>query len=404
MLIPSIDLLDGQTVQLVGGQTKALEAGPPAPIAARFGVAGEVAVIDLSAALGRGNNRGLIEGLLATTRCRVGGGIRDLETAIAWLDKGAEKVILGTRAVPEILREIPRDRVIAAVDALSGEVVVDGWRTRTGERLEDRIRALAPHVGGFLVTFVEREGRLAGSAIDRVPAVVAAAGQARVTIAGGVTTEEEIREIDRLGADAQVGMALYTGRISLGAAVAAPLQGDGPWPTVITDQAGLALAVGLSTKDSLIAAVESRRVRLSEDPLGEDYGPLLSVDLDPARRSLRLVSADEARRPGFGPRRGLDALMDTLEARRSAAPEGSYARRLFDDPALLASKLEEEARELAEARGLEHVVAEAADVAFMSSVALARSGVRWTEVLALLDRRAKRLTRRGGDAKPKRDP
>ena len=117
MIIPSIDLMNGQAVQLIGGKEKSLDAGDPRPIARRFARAGEVAVIDLDAALGRGDNRDLIKQLLAIAPCRVGGGIRDIETARQWLDAGAVKVILGTKAIPEILEKLPRDRVMAALDA-----------------------------------------------------------------------------------------------------------------------------------------------------------------------------------------------------------------------------------------------------------------------------------------------
>src|SRR5690606_28351127 len=118
-------------------------------------------------------------------------------------DAGARKVILGTAAKPEILSQLPRQRVIAALDARHGEVVVEGWTKGTGASIEARIEALRPHVGGFLVTFVEREGRLEGIDLDRVREVVEAAGSdCRVTVAGGVTTPEDVGAIDRLGADA----------------------------------------------------------------------------------------------------------------------------------------------------------------------------------------------------------
>ena len=81
MIIPSIDLMDGNAVQLVGGREKAIDAGDPRPIAERFARAGEIAVIDLDAALGQGSNAEVIEDLLRIGRCRVGGGIRDVESA-----------------------------------------------------------------------------------------------------------------------------------------------------------------------------------------------------------------------------------------------------------------------------------------------------------------------------------
>ena len=79
MLIPSIDLQDGQAVQLVQGRRLAIEAGDPRPLLEKFSRVGEVAVIDLDAARGVGDNRELISELVAMAPCRVGGGIRDLD-------------------------------------------------------------------------------------------------------------------------------------------------------------------------------------------------------------------------------------------------------------------------------------------------------------------------------------
>ena len=98
MIIPSIDIMGGHAVQLVQGREKKIDAGDPRPLASRFGRVGEVAVIDLDAAMGKGSNASVIESLLPLARCRVGGGIRDVATARRWLDLGAEKIILGTAA------------------------------------------------------------------------------------------------------------------------------------------------------------------------------------------------------------------------------------------------------------------------------------------------------------------
>lgn len=419
MIVPSIDLQGGQTVQLVGGETLAIEAGDPRPIAARFGRVGEIAVIDLDAALGRGGNADLIADLCARHDCRVGGGIRDEATARAWLDRGAAKIILGTAATPELLAKLPRERLIAALDARDGEVVTHGWTTRTGARIEDRVRELVPYVSGFLVTFVEREGRLGGTAMDRVEPLVAAAGAARITFAGGVTTAEEVAALDRLGADAQVGMALYTGRLGLADAFAAPLvtdRADGLWATVVVDERGTALGLCWSNRESLTRAIEtgrgvywSRRRGLWEK--GKESGAvqeLVRVDLDCDRDALRFTVRQHG--PGFchrgcatcwGPARGFDALAATLAERVADAPAGSYTRRLLDDAALLRAKLVEEAGELADATAPDHVVEEAADLVYFALVALARAGRPLADVEAALDRRARRLTRRPGDAKPR---
>ena len=64
MIVPSIDLQDGQAVQLIGGETKALDAGDPRPLARRYGLVGEIAVVDLDAALGKGSNAAVVEELI----------------------------------------------------------------------------------------------------------------------------------------------------------------------------------------------------------------------------------------------------------------------------------------------------------------------------------------------------
>ena len=106
--------------------------------------------------------------------------------------------------------------MIVALDSRDGIVLSHGWRQSTGATVLDRLRELAGLCGGFLVTFVEREGRLQGTDLDQAREVIGAAGSARVTIAGGITSASEIADLDTLGADAQVGMALYTGRADTG--------------------------------------------------------------------------------------------------------------------------------------------------------------------------------------------
>ena len=176
MIIPSVDLQSSKAVQLVGGKELAVDAGDPRPIATKFGRIGEIAVIDLDAAMGTGDQTDTIKDLLKLAPCRVGGGIRSVERALMWLDAGARKVILGTAATPEILSQLPKERVMAALDAVNGEVVVEGWKTKTGASVKDKMKELAPYVGGFLVTFVEREGRMVGMDFDRVAELKEAAG------------------------------------------------------------------------------------------------------------------------------------------------------------------------------------------------------------------------------------
>ena len=412
MIVPSIDLQEGHAVQLVGGEHKVLDAGDPRPLAERYGRVGEIAVVDLDAALGKGSNAAVIEDLIELAPCRVGGGIRDVGSAIGWLDRGAVGVVLGTAARPEILAELPRARVTAALDARHGEVVVEGWQKRTGERVLERIAALRELVGGFLVTFVEREGRLEGTDLAFAKQIREAAGAAEVTIAGGITTADEVRELDRLGCDAQIGMALYTDRLPLAEGFAAPLQSDRPdglWPTVVADERGIALGLVYSDLASLRAALEQGRgvyhsrsrglwIKGASSGATQD---LLRVDADCDRDSLRFTVRQ--RSPGFchldmrtcfGPEHGLGALARRLAERIEQAPAGSYTARLFADPTLLGAKLREEAAELAAAEGRAEAVHEAADVLYFTLTTLARHGIELAEVEAALDRRALKVTRR----------
>lgn len=413
MIVPSIDLRGGNAVQLVGGRALAIDAGDPFPIAERFGRAGEIAVVDLDAALGTGDNRSIVRNLVRRVPCRVGGGIRTVEDALAWLDLGAASVVIGTRAEPEFLERLPKARVVAAVDAVGDDVVVEGWRTRTGRSVADTIRELAPYVGGFLLTFVDREGRLEGSDLARAKELVDLAGDARVTIAGGIVEPDEIAALDRMGADAQVGMALYSGRLGLAEAFAAPLVSDRPdglWPTVVCDRSGVALGLAWSDIESLRTVFETGRGAYRSRRRGSwikgassgNVQRVVRVDADCDRDALR-VTVDQSG-PGFCHRdsrscfasedRGLGALERRVRGAIAAGPAASYSSRLAGDPDTLSGKLMEEAAELASAVTRDEVVHEAADVAYFATVALARAGLDWADVEAELDRRALRVRRR----------
>jgi len=417
MMIPSIDIQDGQTVQLIGGRDRAVEAGDPRPLADRFGRVGEVAIVDLDAALGRGDNTDLIADLLGRARCRVGGGVRTVEQAVRWLDMGADSVVIGTAATPELLGALPAERVMVALDARDGEVVVEGWTRGTGRGVLERMAELEGLCGGFLVTFVEREGRMQGLDLDFARRLSAAAGDARLVVAGGVKDPDEIAALDALGVDVQTGMALYTGALDLADGFLAPLTAVdpvGPWPTVVCDERDRALGLVWSDRESVREALargrgvyHSRRRGLwIKGEQSGDHQDLLEMALDCDRDALRVRVRQHGRgfchlgtRSCWGSGRGADALMATLASRALDAPPGSYTRRLLDDSVLLRSKLVEEAGELADAEGPDHVVSEAADVLYFATVALARAGRTWADVDVELDLRSRRITRRRGDAK-----
>lgn len=224
MLIPSIDLQDGRIVQLVQGERLALEADDPEPWIARFSRFPRVQLIDLDAARGRGDNTPLVTTICARLPCRVGGGIRSIERARAALDAGAHAVIVSSALFRDgavdlafaaaLAEAVGAGRVIAAVDSRAGQVVIHGWKTPLPISAVEAIRALEPFCSEFLYTHVDTEGLMGGTDMAAILAVRHATTR-RVTAAGGITTREEIEQLDAQGVDAVVGMAIYTGRLSL---------------------------------------------------------------------------------------------------------------------------------------------------------------------------------------------
>ena len=236
MVIASIDIQNGKVVQLKQGEELILQRDNAAPLAQEFDRYGETAVIDLDAAMGKGSNIDMIKPLLRKAECRLGGGIRTPEQAKELVSLGARKIIVGSNAFRDpakkgagaaggefavnvpfleaISKKIGRERLIVAVDARAGEIVVDGWKTPTALDLFGAAKAVEPFAGELLFTCVEREGTMTG--IDLAPVrKLRETVSCQITVAGGVSTLAEIEEIAALGCDVQLGMALYTGKINL---------------------------------------------------------------------------------------------------------------------------------------------------------------------------------------------
>ena len=224
MLIPSIDLKDHAVVQLVQGERLAIKDPHVLRWIRKFEKFPKVQVIDLDAAMGTGSNLDLVQWIARSLSCRVGGGIRSVDRARLVLEAGAQQVIAGSAlfrdGAPDLefartlADAVGRERVIAAVDSRGGHVVVHGWKTTLPLTAVDAVRALEPFCDEFLYTHVDTEGLMAGTSVAAILAVKKATTR-RVTAAGGITTREEIDQLHALGVDAVVGMAIYTGALSL---------------------------------------------------------------------------------------------------------------------------------------------------------------------------------------------
>jgi phosphoribosylformimino-5-aminoimidazole carboxamide ribotide isomerase len=224
MLIPSIDLMGGKIVQLVQGEVKAYETTDFDQWCDRFAEFPLVQLIDLDAAKRQGDNRAILARILKRLPCQVGGGVRDIENAQALLDLGAKRVILGSSLIREgkpdvdlagtLAKSCGVDRIVAAIDSRGGHVAVRGWRESTTLTAEQMIDALEPFVSGYLYTHVDTEGLLQGFPFERAQ-TLRARTQRNLIAAGGIRSQAEIDALDAIQVDAVVGMAIYTGKLSV---------------------------------------------------------------------------------------------------------------------------------------------------------------------------------------------
>ncbi len=224
MIIPCIDLMDGAVVQLVQGREKVLEGDAPLEMLRKFAAFPQIQVIDLDAAKGAGSNDRLVGMLAACAVIRAGGGVRTVERARKLLDEGAHKVIIGTSAfnkngpdqrfLEQLNAAVPQGRIVIALDSKEGRIVVRGWAESTDLTAEQVISQLEPYCGGFLCTYVDKEGMMQGTDLEWFRRLRAATSH-EITAAGGITTIAEARELGRMHIHAAIGMAIYTGRLNL---------------------------------------------------------------------------------------------------------------------------------------------------------------------------------------------
>jgi phosphoribosylformimino-5-aminoimidazole carboxamide ribotide isomerase len=220
VLIFSIDLMGGKIVQLVQGEKKALEFDDFEYWIERFSAFPLVQLIDLDAAMGRGNNRELIAMICKRLPCQTGGGIRDVARGAELLALGAKRVIYGsallkdgsinTRLAAEAAAALGAKQLTFAIDSRKGKVAIQGWKENTSVGPAEMIRALDPYCSAFLYTHIDTEGTMAGFPVDRAREL-AGLTKKQMIVAGGIRSQAEVDELDAIGVDAVVGMAIYTG-------------------------------------------------------------------------------------------------------------------------------------------------------------------------------------------------
>ena len=407
MLIPCLQIAKGQVVGLRNGNAlELIVESDPLAVAREYGRAGELALVDLDAARGVGDNTALIEEICCVAECRVGGGIRDVDRAQRLLRAGARKLIIGTMADPDFLSELNAARLIAAIDTRDGRLVDHGWTVVHVESPVARARRLEPYVSGYVYTIVERQGSESGLDLDRVRTFARSAPHP-VTVAGGAVSVREVVDLDRIGIDVQAATGVYKGRFSPAECLVAIVdfaRGAGSVPTVVQDAGdSRVLSVDLSTRETLTASLREGAVVLAGHPDDRDLGDmgpderhrLVRVEVDNDRDALLFhVAVDEPAPPEdseFGPRRFTLAKLQEAIANGAHSPiYASYSRRLLEDSVARRAKILEEATELIEARSAGDAQWEAADLLYHVLVELQARGIPIERVVTELDARRRR--------------
>ncbi len=228
MLIPCIDLQNGQAVQLVHGRRRALAVADVFGLLERFRNYSWLHVIDLDAAMRKSENNELVEELCRRAKrnygmkVRVGGGIKTAARAKRLVKLGAAQVILGSAAFKDgkvnarllraVRNAVSRKRVVIALDTWRGKITVAGWREKLELRAQEVMPALEPYCGSFLCTDVDREGTMTGANLRWFRSLRQATTHP-IVAAGGISTRREIAALEKLGMDAAVGMAMYKGKV-----------------------------------------------------------------------------------------------------------------------------------------------------------------------------------------------
>jgi phosphoribosylformimino-5-aminoimidazole carboxamide ribotide isomerase len=225
MLIPSIDLLGGRIVQLVQGEKLRLAFDDFEYWIEKFSKYPLVQLIDLDAAMRQGDNSALVEQIAKRLPCQAGGGIHTIERAKRVLDGGARRVILGsalfsaqgtvnTDFAAEIAGAIGAERIVAGIDTKNDRIAVKGWKAQVELTPDQAIPELEPYAAAFLYTHVDGEGLLRGFPVETAMRLRKLT-EHQLIVAGGIRTQQEIDQLDQLGADAVVGMAIYTEQLAV---------------------------------------------------------------------------------------------------------------------------------------------------------------------------------------------
>lgn len=408
MLIPSIDLMGGKAVQLRQGKEKVLEREDVEELAREFGKYGEIAVIDLDAAMGKGDNEDVIRRICKIAKCRVGGGIRTREKAKRMLALGAKKIIIGTAASEEFLSKLPKDKVLLAIDAKNGKISQKGWTEEIDKTPADFVKEFDHLCAGYLYTIVENEGMMQGTKIDEIKKIREITKHELVA-AGGISTVEEIVELEKMNVSSQLGMSIYTGAINLKDAFIANLdfeKQNGLIPTIVQDvDTKQVLMLAYSNKESLEKTFDtglatyfsrSRNELWTKGLTSGNTQDFVTARFDCDKDSILFYVKQKGnachldRYSCFEEKEFcINELYELLLDRKKNLPENSFTTKLFKDEFYLKRKIMEEAFESVNFEQGDGLEWEASDLTYFMLTFMAMHGVTPKDIISNLASRTK---------------
>jgi len=407
MIIPSIDIMGGKAVQLQQGAKKILEREDVFELAEYFSRFGEIAIVDLDAAMGKGDNVDLIKKLIKKYPARVGGGIRTASKAKDLIASGAKKIIIGTAASEALLSELPKNNVIIAIDTKNGKIVTNGWLKTTEFNAEEYVNRFDNYCSGYLYTLVEKEGMMGGTNFEAIKKIKDLTNN-ELTAAGGICTIDEIKAIDEIGVNCQIGMAIYTGKIDLADAYTSLLKFDdkGLIPTIAQDvDSKQVLMLAYSNKESLAKTFSSglatyysrsRKELWEKGATSGNTQELLNVKYDCDKDSLLFtvkqkgVACHTGKYSCFGEKEFcIKDLIAVLKQRLKDLPDGSFTTKLFKDEFYLKRKIMEEAFEVVNFEQGDGLGWEVADLTYFVLTFMVKHGMEIDDILANLASRRK---------------
>ncbi len=432
MVISSIDLQDGHVVQLKNGKDLVLQRDDADSLIKEFDKYGEVAIIDLDAARGKidekGNtlNTNLLKSLLRKGNVRVGGGIRDVKKARQLISLGAEKVIIGSAAwnsnrredgdpvlnedfLKELCNAIGKQRIIISVDSINGKIAVKGWEETVNISLIEGAKEAEKYASELLFTCVEKEGCMQGTDMAQVRALRDTV-KCRVVAAGGVNSLNQIVELEKMGCDVQLGMALYTGVVNLKDSFINCLdfnKTNGMIPVIVQSVNGQVLMLGYSNREAFEKTFESgkltffsrtRNVLWTKGETSGHYLELVKLRVDCDRDTVLATVVPHGGVCHTGSftcfssepdeKSSMERLYSVIAERFANPKPGSYTATL--NSKRVREKVMEEAEELTdEAETKDDYIWETADLLYFVSVLMYKEGVTWQDVYNELDKRHK---------------